>query len=195
MSVRLGILGLINQKPRHGYELHGAFTALVGGKRNWEIKPAQIYTTISRLEKSKLIEEDTIGKSGGPEKTTYKITEKGKSELVKWLSEPTPSLHQRDEFYLKFMIAIATGEVDPYALLYKQRTQLFKELHRMNKEKTHLDAKEELALILLTEQASMRIEADLRWLDMVEGRLDDIRNQPLPEPETKLRGRPVKEEA
>ena len=38
----------------------------------------------------------------------------------------------------------------------------------------------------------MHLEADLRWLDMFESRLDEIQRQPLPEPETKVRGRPRK---
>jgi hypothetical protein len=36
----------------------------------------------------------------------------------------------------------------------------------------------------------MRLEADLRWLEMVEARLDVISRQPLPEPVEKPRGRP-----
>ena len=38
----------------------------------------------------------------------------------------------------------------------------------------------------------MHLEADLRWLDMVEGRLDEITRQPLPGPEARPRGRPKK---
>ena len=88
------------------------------------------------------------------------------------------------------MICLATPYVDPFALLYKQRDSLYKELHRINVDKIKMDKSKELALHLLMEQASMRIEADLRWLDMVEARLDEIRTQPMPQPESKLRGRP-----
>ena len=49
MSVRNAILGLLAQKPRHGYELRAAFEAVVGGGVNWDVKPAQIYTTLERL--------------------------------------------------------------------------------------------------------------------------------------------------
>lgn len=191
MSVRLGLLGLISQKPRHGYDLHHSFMALVGGQQNWEVKKAQIYTTLARLEKSGLIVKDESLKEGGPEKTIFSITEKGENILTKWLSEATPTEHQRDEFYLKLMISLATSHVDPYALMYKQRDSLYKELHRINVEKLKMDKTKELALHLLMEQASMRIEADLRWLDMVEARLDEIRSQPMPQPEVKHRGRPV----
>jgi hypothetical protein len=44
----------------------------------------------------------------------------------------------------------------------------------------------------LMDQAIMRVEADLRWLDMVETRLGEIAEQPLPEPESRRRGRPPK---
>jgi hypothetical protein len=47
-------------------------------------------------------------------------------------------------------------------------------------------------LILLLDQVVMHLEADLRWLDIVEQRLDDIRRQPSPEPEVRPRGRPRK---
>jgi hypothetical protein len=38
----------------------------------------------------------------------------------------------------------------------------------------------------------MHLEADLRWLDMVEVRLETIKDQPFPEPEIRRRGRPRK---
>ncbi|MFA5872707.1 MAG: hypothetical protein WC832_01960 [Anaerolineales bacterium] len=37
------------------------------------------------------------------------------------------------------------------------------------------------------------LEADLRWLDMAEMRLEEVKGQPLPEPEIRPRGRPKKE--
>jgi len=81
MSVRYALLGLIAQQPRHGYELHAAFTALVGGKETWDVKPAQIYTTLARLAESQLVAEESVEKEGGPEKHVYAITPAGEAEL------------------------------------------------------------------------------------------------------------------
>jgi DNA-binding PadR family transcriptional regulator len=51
MSVRNAILGFLAQKPRHGYELRAVFEAVVGGDDNWDVKPAQICTTLDCLKK------------------------------------------------------------------------------------------------------------------------------------------------
>jgi hypothetical protein len=52
--------------------------------------------------------------------------------------------------------------------------------------------KTDLAHILLLDQAIMHVEADLRWLEVIEARLDEVRRQPLPTPEPRPRGRPKK---
>jgi hypothetical protein len=50
-----------------------------------------------------------------------------------------------------------------------------------------------LAQILRLEKAIMHLEAELRWLDIIEQRLEDIKEQPLPEPNLRPRGRPRRE--
>lgn len=192
MSVRHALLGLLSQKPRHGYELLTAFTALVGGEKNWEVKPAQIYMTLNRLKEAGLVQVGRVEQEGGTEKQIYSITEKGKLELKEWLSSPVKTTYRRDEFFIKWMISLALDEGDSARLLYIQRASLFKELHKLNQEKMKIDPDTELAQVLLLEQAIMHTEADLRWLDMIEARLDELMRQPLPEVEVRARGRPAK---
>ncbi len=195
MSVRNALLGLLAQRPRHGYELHDAFEAMVGGEDNWDVKPAQVYTTLGRLEKGGLIIEDALEQEGGPERRIYDLTTAGREELRSWLEEPVKAEHQRDEFFLKLMLSLATGEADPYRLIYTQRASLYQELHDLTVRRSQADTLSELAYILLLDQAIMHLEADLRWLEMIEARLDEIAHQPLPEPEERPRGRPPKEDS
>lgn len=192
MTVRNALLGLLAQRPRHGYELHAAFEALAGGKQNWEVKPAQIYATLNRLEESNLIAPASVEQNGGPEKLTYTITPAGEAELVNWLRAPVEAQHQRDEFFLKLVLSLATGAVDPYQLIYAQRTSFYRQLHNITARRVNADPAAELAYILLLERAAMHLEADLRWLDMIEARLDEIKRQPIPEPTARPRGRPPK---
>ena len=192
MTVRHAVLGLLAQRPRHGYELRAAFEAVAGGAENWDLKPAQVYTTLARMEKSGLVSEQSIEQDGGPEKRIYAITPEGEETLRTWFSESTLPEHHRDEFYLKLMLALISGAANPYRLIHVQRNCLYRELHAITSQRTRADAGHELAKILLLDKAAMHLEADLRWLEMTEARLDEIRRQPLPEPETRPRGRPRK---
>lgn len=74
------ILGLISQKPINAYEMIKMLTYM--NVRWWfNIADSTVYVTIKNLEKKKLI-EGTIEKTGNmPDKTVYKITEKGEKEF------------------------------------------------------------------------------------------------------------------
>ncbi len=192
MSVRNALLGLLAQRPRHGYDLRATFQAIMGGEENWDVKPAQIYTTLARLEKDGLVQEEAVDQSSGPEKRIYAITPAGRAELRSWLTSGVERYEQRDEFFLKLMLSLATGEADPGKVIRTQRAALYRELHAITTQRQQADPKKELARILLLDKAVMHLEADLRWLDMIEARLDEVKRQPLPEPVTKPRGRPKK---
>jgi DNA-binding PadR family transcriptional regulator len=194
MSVRHAILGLLAQRPRHGYELRAAFEAVVGDD-NWDVKPAQIYTTLDRLEEAALVKTTSdLGEGKEPSRRIYAITPGGISELSDWFGNPVPTEHQRDEFYVKLMVGLASGKADPSRLIQSQRAHLFQELHAATAQRDRHDPATEIAQILLLDKAIMHLEADLRWLDMIEVRLEEVRRQPLPEPEIRPRGRPKKDE-
>ncbi len=77
-------------------------------------------------------------------------------------------------------------------ILQTLRAALYRELHRVTTQRAQADPSRELAVILFHDKAIMHLEADLRWLDMLEARLDEVRRQPLPEPPQRRRGRPRK---
>lgn len=192
MSVRNAILGLLAQHPRHGYELRAAFEALVGGEDVWEVKPAQIYTTLTRLEEAGLVCQEGVEQDGGPEKRIYTLTPQGESELQVWFNAGISGGHERDEFFVKLMLSLATENIDPYRVIQSQRSWLYQELHYYTQRRSQANPKVELAQILLLDKTIMHLEADLRWLDMIEGRIGEIQRQPPAEPPVRPRGRPRK---
>jgi DNA-binding PadR family transcriptional regulator len=192
VSVRHAVLGLLAQRPRHGYELRAAFEAVAGGEENWDVKPAQIYATLTRMEQGGLVAKRSVEQDGGPEKRIYTITSAGYKTLRAWLAEGTTPEHQRDEFFVKLMLGLVSRAANPYQLIHTQRALLYRELHAITAQRARVDSSKELAKILLLDKVMMHLEADLRWLDMTEARLDEIKRQPLPEPEAKPRGRPKK---
>jgi DNA-binding PadR family transcriptional regulator len=195
MSVRHAILGLLAQKPRHGYELRAAFVAVVGGDANWEVKPAQIYTTLERLEEAGLVERTSdLGEGDEPSRRVYAVTGSGHAALTEWFAQGVTPDHQRDEFFVKLMTALVSGEGKLDRIIQTQRAHLYQELHAATTQRDSYDPKTAIAQILLLDKAIMHLEADLRWLDITEQRLDEVKRQPLPEPEIRPRGRPKKTE-
>jgi DNA-binding PadR family transcriptional regulator len=192
MTVKHGILGLLALQPRYGYELRAAFLAVVGGEKNWDLKPAQIYSTLSRLEEAGLVKAPGKGKKSDLEKKVFAITKSGRRELERWFGENEPPDHQRDETYLKMVLSLATGLVDSRKIFAGERAMLYRELHQATAQRQAADPNRELSLILLLDKTVMHLEADLRWLDMLEARLDEIKHQPVREPDLRPRGRPKK---
>ena len=190
MSVRSALIGLLAQRPRHGYELRAAFEAVMGGADNWEVRPAQVYASLDRLAQAGLLRARALSKGAGPDKRVYALTVSGRRHLQSWLHTETEREPQRDEFFLKLMIALATGEAEPVRMIQAQRSALFRRLHAVTARRQAIDPRTGLAHALLLDQAVMHLEADLHWLDMIGARLDEVRRQPLPQPRPRRRGRP-----
>src|SRR6478672_8363424 len=180
-SVQNALLALLAQRPRHGYELRDLFEAALGG--HWELNSGQIYSSLERLSRDGLVVEEGIERAGGPDKRLWTLTGEGKAELATWFDSPVPRDYRlRDEFYLKLMMALVTQPTKARHVLLVQRRELFRELHDLTARRNLLDPRQHLARILLLDSAVMHTEAELRWLEMVEARLDDIRGQPPPIP-------------
>jgi DNA-binding PadR family transcriptional regulator len=193
VTVKHALLGLLAEQPRHGYELHSAFVAIAGGDSNWDLKPAQVYATLDRLREAGWAEcASDLGEGSEPSRRVYAITQSGREALEAWFASGTAPEYQRDGFYIKLMVSLVSGCGDPYRILIAQRSLIFQRLHAVTKQRNALDSQTALAQVLLLDKTIMYLEADLRWLDFVETRLDDIKRQPRPRPEIRPRGRPRK---
>lgn len=196
MTIRHAILGLLAQRPRHGYELRAAFLAMIGGDANWDVKPAQIYTTLDRLDEAGLVmRHSDMGEGDEPGRRIYAITTLGRQVLQEWFEDGVVPEHQRDEFFVKLMTGLVSGEADIRNLLHVQHETLHWELLAAISVREKYDPCREMAQILLLDKAIMHLEADLRWLELAEIRLEDVKSQPLPIPANNPRGRPRKKES
>ena len=88
-ELRLALLALINEEPRHGYELIRAIEDMTGG--SYAPSPGAVYPTLQMLEeegqikpaKVKAGEDDEDGSSKKP----FKATKSGKAELAERADE------------------------------------------------------------------------------------------------------------
>jgi DNA-binding PadR family transcriptional regulator len=161
------VLSLLAKEPAHGYELRqrlGAALGPAGGALN----PGQVYVTLSRLERAGLVEAREIAQPSHPDKKVYELTAAGRERVQQWLTDVTWPRVAPLEFHLKLVAAATTRLADPVALVDAQRLELLRELHQLQELALAEPADGDGALLL--EGASLRLQADIRWLEACERR-------------------------
>ncbi len=168
----------------YGYQLRSEFEASTGA--TWPLNIGQVYTTLSRLERDKLVEPDAD--SDGDGKVTYRLTQQGRDELESWFL--TPLEHEgrpRDELAIKLAMALTTPGVDVRAVVQKQRTATLRTLRELTRRKAQADPLADAAWLLVNESMIFQAEAEARWLDHCEAQLT-VNGRPLrPENPTEVR--------
>jgi DNA-binding PadR family transcriptional regulator len=166
MPVREGLLALLDQSPRVGYQLKTGFEAATGGV--WRLNVGQVYTTLDRLERDGLV---TASEQDG--QRSYRITDDGVAELGAWWeADPSDEPPQRDELMLRVLLAVTKGRQHALEVIDRQRNAVTWLLQRHRRVSRSADRKAEtLARQIVSDALVARAEADLRWLDMCERRL------------------------
>jgi len=82
MSVRYGLLGLLAGEAGSGYDLTRRFEEMLGSI--WPAKHPQIYSELTRMANEGLIEAEAEGPRRRKE---YRITDAGRAELRRWLTD------------------------------------------------------------------------------------------------------------
>ena len=199
MSVRQSLLAILDQGPCYGYQLRAEFDRRTGS--SWPVNVGQIYTTLDRLERDGLVAKGDTDEQGH---VYYEITDAGRSEAREWLASPVVRASgTRDELPLKLALAATLPGVDVAAIVQTQRRaslaalQDLRHAQRASERSESVDG-EELAWQLVADALLFQAEAEVRWLDHVEGRLARHRPIELTLPlnaERPRRGRPPRAKA
>ncbi|HVU10297.1 MAG TPA: PadR family transcriptional regulator [Phototrophicaceae bacterium] len=189
MSVKHTLLALLYQHPMHGYELGKQLNLVVNAE--WDVKPGQIASTLARLKDANLVDYEIEETSDAPDRKVYFITDEGRGELERWYLTPEVREYRLgDAFYVKLVLSLIGGPVSPEQVLITQRRELYQQLHQATELTRQAEPRTQLPWILLLESTIMHLEADLRWIEMCEARLPDLKHYSPPKPEAKVRGRP-----
>ncbi|WP_026208797.1 PadR family transcriptional regulator [Catelliglobosispora koreensis] len=175
MSIRHGLLALLERGSRYGYQLRAEFEESTGG--TWPLNVGQVYTTLGRLERDGLVRG--MPESDGGQRP-YEITDAGRAELALWFATPLSQADRpRDELAIKLALAITTPGVDVRAVVQTQRSATMRSLQEFTKLK---QAGGELPWLLVLEAMIFQCEAESRWLDHCESAL--VRHRPTVTPVT-----------
>ena len=176
MSVRNSLLALIAAQPAHGYGLKSEFESSTAGE--WPLNAGQVYTTLSRLERDGLIipagDSGSAGESGELDRRAWEVTTEGREALARWFETPVENRSPRDEVVIKVLVAVATRQTNLRQVLQTQRSATMQRLQEYTRHKIEADPDEQLAWLLLLDAMILRADAEIRWLDLCEQRLNQL---------------------
>ncbi|KQB83497.1 PadR family transcriptional regulator [Corynebacterium oculi] len=158
MSIRNALLSLLAEQPRPVGQLRSLFEDSTA--HTWPINVGQVYQTAKRLERDGLVEKT------GDSPEAYALTPAGRAELHRWWEQPehkTPD--ERDALVIKVAMAALRPEVSLTELLDAQRQATMRRLRELTKEKAQAPPG---APWLLRERQILELEAELRWIDLIE---------------------------
>lgn len=174
LTVEHILLYLIDQKPMHGYELYQELCAMEGISLVWNIKQALLYAILEKLEAKGYLQSETVQGEAYPPRTTFHLTEFGKSSLQDWLRSPVRRARDfRQEFLAKLIIARRYGRQPAIDLI-------------QNQEQTCKTWRSELAAVIHPPQADhfdawlvysfrlQRLDAILEWLKTCREEIDHL---------------------
>lgn len=178
MSIRHALLALLSEGPKYGFQLRQEFELRTG--EAWPLNVGQVYTTLQRLERDGLVQSDDSDEAEGPQKR-FRVTEGGESELSDWLRTPPDlSTPPRDELVIKVLVALYLPGIDVRDMIQTHRNYVIGLMQQYTRAKQSAD-ESELSLVLVVDAEVFRLDAVIRWLDTVDGRLKRL-DGPLPRP-------------
>ncbi len=97
MSLRMALLGLlISRGPASGYSLSKAFQDTLS--HVWSASHSQVYPELGRMAERGLVTVEADGPRG---RKPYTVTDAGRAELERWLTEEEPGRAVRSEVALR----------------------------------------------------------------------------------------------
>ena len=167
------ILSLLQEGDMHPYEM----MRLMRRRHDDRLVPianGTFYHTVSRLERLGLLVEIGVDRAGNrPERTTYAITEAGRTTVADWVRRELPRVDNPAEFRVALAEAHHLDRREVVDLLKARRAAL-DAAHRLHHDarRNALDAAIPEQFLLEVEREDVLLEAELPWLDRTIARLE-----------------------
>jgi DNA-binding PadR family transcriptional regulator len=158
--IELAILGLLKERPMHGYQLNRELSEQVGGL--WRVSYGSLYPSLRRLERQGAITSQAG--TGARRKTVYAITDEGERMFLELLQEPPQEGQTEDA---RFRVRLAFFRYLPpetrVRLLERRRQGLEDRLAEIKAHLRGAGGADDYQRALM-EHARAATEADIAWL-------------------------------
>jgi DNA-binding PadR family transcriptional regulator len=163
--LELAVLGLLKEKPMHGYEVHSSLEERLG--RNFSF--GSIYPTLKRLTKRGALEVEephAAASLRSRKRILYHLTPAGEALFEQLLDEAGPHVAEdRDAFMMRLAFFGYTRPETRRRLLERRRGYLLEQLERMKASLKNLKERVDAYSLELMRYGESETMRELRWLD------------------------------
>src|SRR3954467_8605841 len=105
------VLGLLQERPAHGWDLARAFVPDGEIGRVWTVSRPLVYRAITVLrEHGYVVDRGSARSASGPERVLLAPTPRGRQALRRWLARPTEHVRElRSELLIKLLLLERSG--------------------------------------------------------------------------------------
>ncbi len=169
----LMVLALLREGDMHPYEMMRLMRQR-HDDRLVSITNGTLYHTVGRLERAGLLDEVGVDRDGNrPERTTYTLTDEGRTAVDEWVRRELPRIDHPAEFRIALAEAHNLDRLEVVDLLRARRSSL------VGEHLTHSDGRAEALVrgipeqfLIEVEREAILLETEMRWIDDLIGRLD-----------------------
>lgn len=133
MSLKHGLLGLLNYAPMTGYELDRTFKDSLSFF--WQANTSQVYRELNTMENLGWLSSEQIIQNDKPNKRVYTITKDGKKELKEWIGIPeadiSDALCVKSAFLMRVFFAGELKKEHSIKILHKYREKCLEKIESM----------------------------------------------------------------
>jgi DNA-binding PadR family transcriptional regulator len=170
VALEYAILGFLSERPYSGYDLK---TRCFGESvmTFWNADQAQIYRTLERLQKERLVTSTRRRQTGRPDRRVFEITAAGREALDSWLGGADELPPLRDPLFLRLWFGTTSGDENLMGVLRSRRLALEEHMALLRAASAELAENKQLpdrAQVLRQtayDGAIARDRASIEWLD------------------------------
>ena len=161
--LEMAVLGLLKERPMHGYQLSRELTESLGGL--WRVSYGSLYPTLRRLERDGAIESEAGDERGARRKKVYRITEAGEALFLDLLQQTPPDGQAEDaRFRMRLAFFRYLSPETRIRLLERRRQALERRLSALTESLRAHRATDDYGTALI-EHSRQTIGSDITWLD------------------------------
>jgi DNA-binding PadR family transcriptional regulator len=167
------LLGLILERPGHGYDLANRLDRRLGPA--WRIDGKRLYPMLGQLEKAGLVSSEVISTDGPTvPRVVYSPTERANDALTDWMETNVPKEPMRVELHARIAVARAEDAPRLLAALDQYERQCFALLRASETELPQVRSWVGVAMHLARRSALGQLQAELTWIGHARGMITEF---------------------